>query len=344
MRTIRAAAFAAILLVGSAIPVVAPAARAATCTPTGFFRDGINMTAALIDPVGTVAGEVDATGCNIGVYYANGSGRVRGANVHGANYFGILVNGDTTSVSVSISASTIHDIGEVPFNGTQHGVAIYVRAFLGGTASGSITGNHVWNYQKGGIVANGAGTSFTIAENTVTGLGPIDFIAQNGIQVGYGARALVRENDVTDNSYTGAWGASSGGILVVGGPGYGTCPDGNACPYTTGTRVEENRVDSNDVGIYLTNLAADFGPPPVPTGVRAAENEIYNDALNNRSGNGYPNGYQAGISDVGRGDVLAENEISGRGYDQAFCGTAATCLGIDADPTLTILRENEIQP
>ena len=44
-------------------------AAAAGCTPTGFFRDGLNMTAAQIG--GDVTGSLDATGCNVGVYYDN---------------------------------------------------------------------------------------------------------------------------------------------------------------------------------------------------------------------------------------------------------------------------------
>ena len=52
------------------LPCVAPRALAA-CTQTGFVRDGINLTAALINPTGTVSGDVDATGCNIGIYYSD---------------------------------------------------------------------------------------------------------------------------------------------------------------------------------------------------------------------------------------------------------------------------------
>src|SRR5207302_10363182 len=126
---------------------------------TGFFRDTINMTAVLINPVGTVSGDVDATGCNIGVYYDNGAGAVKSAMIHGSNYFGVLVNGDAANVTVDISNSTIHDIGEVPFNGTQHGVGIYYRGFGNGTASGKVTGNTVSRYQKGGIVINGPGST-----------------------------------------------------------------------------------------------------------------------------------------------------------------------------------------
>ena len=52
---------------------VASRASAATCTPTGFFRNAINLTAALVNPPGTVTGAVDATACHIAVYYDAGA-------------------------------------------------------------------------------------------------------------------------------------------------------------------------------------------------------------------------------------------------------------------------------
>ena len=100
--------------------------------------------------------------------------------------------------------------------------------------TGKISGNTVYGYQKGGIVTNGAGVQVTVTDNAVTGDGHVTFIAQNGIQVGYGASASVMRNTVSGNSYVGFPGdcSASGGILAVGGAGYGTCPDGNDCPYT----------------------------------------------------------------------------------------------------------------
>ena len=127
----------------------------ASCTETGFFRDGINMTAAQIG--GNVTGTLDATGCNIGVYYdSTHTGNVTGANIFGANYFGVVVNGDVGAVPVNVTGSNIHDIGETPLTGqgSQHGNAVYYRAF-GGTASGTISGNTITNYQKNGITVNG---------------------------------------------------------------------------------------------------------------------------------------------------------------------------------------------
>jgi hypothetical protein len=215
------------LLACVSVVTVTSALEAATCTATGFMRDGINMTAALINPPGTVSGTVDGTGCNIVIYYDNSGagGTIRNAELFGANYFGVVVNGDAGAVNVDITSSSIHVIGEVPHNGTQHGVAIYYRGFFDvSAATGKITGNQISAYQKGGIVANGQGTHVNITDNVVTGDGHVIFIAMNGIQIGYGASASVMRNTVSGNSYIGfpGDGSASGGVLLVGGPGYGT--------------------------------------------------------------------------------------------------------------------------
>ena len=178
------------------------AAQAAGCTPTTFERDGFLLTAAQVG--GNVTGELDATGCDMGVYYAPGSaGNVTGATIHGARYFGVVADG----AAVNVNDSDVHDIGNDPFDGSQHGVGIYFVTGLTITgaigASGDISGNSVTAYQKGGIVVNGDGTTATVTGNTVTGLGPVDFIAQNGIQVSRGAVATVRGNDISGNFYSG---------------------------------------------------------------------------------------------------------------------------------------------
>jgi parallel beta helix pectate lyase-like protein len=202
LRTIgyRLARITAALLL--AVPVsltMASTAAAATCTPTGFFRDGINLTAAQIG--GSVSGALDASGCDIGVYFATPGSVTAGAQILGARYFGVVNNGTT----VTVEGASIHDIGNSPFDGTQHGVGIYFTN--GGT--GMIDGNTVSAYQKGGIVVNGvnsvsgAATTAAVTNNTVSGLGPVDFIAQNGIQVSRGAVAEVRGNAISGNFYTG---------------------------------------------------------------------------------------------------------------------------------------------
>jgi hypothetical protein len=167
-------------------------AVATMCTPTGFMRDGMNLTAAVIAD-GDISGQtINAAEpiprCNIGIYYGPGtSGTVASSEVFGANYFGIVVSGEADSfsnvgtASVDVSNNKIHDIGENPPNGTQHGVGVYYFASSdGASATGAISGNAISLYQKGGIVANGPNAAVSISANTVTGRGPIPYIAQNG--------------------------------------------------------------------------------------------------------------------------------------------------------------------
>ena len=177
----------------------------AVCTPTGLMRDGINLTAAQIG--GNVNGTLDATGCNIGVYYGDGAtGTVSGANISGANYYGVVADG----AAVDISDSQIHDIGETPFNGTQHGVGVLYTTVHqdGGTtdhaATGTLSGSTISRYQKNGVVVSGTDAAVTVSNNTVTGNGPVDYIAQNGIQISFGATASVTGNSVSGNFYTPA--------------------------------------------------------------------------------------------------------------------------------------------
>jgi len=275
-----------------------------TCTPTGFIRDSINLTAAVIPTSATpnVTGSVNAAGCNIGVYYGPGlTGTVTSAQVFGANYYGVVNNGS----NVKISKSQIHDIGENPLNGDQHGVSIYFA--YGAPSAGSITSNLIWNYQKGGIVVNGTSGTVAVTSNTVIGQGPVSYIAQNGIQIGYGAKASVTNNIVTDNSYTGAVQAASGGIIVVGG----SCYQG---ALTIGTKITGNTVIGNDIGVWLSNLdGTTCIPTNTPTNINASKNIITNDAVNNTTGTG-TSGYQAGISDQGDNDKMNNNSICGLGY------------------------------
>jgi hypothetical protein len=185
------------------------------CTPTGFYRDGINLTAAKIG--GAVTGTLDATGCNIGAYNPTS---VTGADISGANYYGVVVNATT---GVSIANSTIHDIGETPLNGSQHGVGVLYTTInqdgtsTGASASGTLSNTTITNYQKNGVVVSGSGAAVTITDNTVTGEGPISYIAQNGIQISFGATAKLVGNTVSLNNYVPSKVTACGLLLYKAG-------------------------------------------------------------------------------------------------------------------------------
>jgi len=340
------AVIAATQLVGSAA-----AAGTVVCTQTGLMRDGINLTAAQIG--GNVTGMLDASGaatvdgvpCNIGVYFdsANPGTVSAGADISGANYYGVVVN-DT---AVNLTNSTVHNIGEVPFNGTQHGNAVL---YING-AAGTVSGNVVSRYQKNGIsvsgkAANGVDpsthtTTVSVTGNTVTGEGPVDYIAQNGIQMGYGAKGPVTGNAVTGNAYTGPNQASSGGILVVGGPAFGT-----GLAYTTGLTISKNTLTGNDVGVFLFNADASFNAPTLKTNNSIKLNTIRNVAVTNTTGDGATCGYQAGVSNLGHRDAIVNNKISGSGYtavagDCSNATTPAFLRFIDTDSSARAVPSNK---
>ena len=118
-----------------------------------------------------------------------------------------------------MTGSKVHEIGDSPFNGTQHGRAI---TYING-ASGTISGNRVYDFQKNGIevidlAADGIApsspqTSATVLKNIVTGEGPIDDIAQNGIVIRDGASATVKNNTVSGFNYT-ATDTEATGVLL----------------------------------------------------------------------------------------------------------------------------------
>jgi parallel beta helix pectate lyase-like protein len=305
------------LLIGG----TAGGAAAAACIPTGALdRDGTSLTARVVNPTAPVTGTIDATGCEVGVYFSRG-GRVSGAEVFGARYYGVLVDGNLNDVGVDVSNSSVHDIGEVPRTNARHGQGIAYRSFDGGSATGTASGNRVWGFQEAGMNMTGPGSTVTFAGNRIIGPGPQPVIEQNGIQVIFGAHGTVRGNEISGMSFTGPDFAASAGILVVGGPGYNK-------PYTYGAVLVDNVINGSDTGIVVNEIDVNNRPSPLPTSTRIEGNVIRNTALNNLFGWGQK-GYQAGISVHANADRIVGNTISGNGYDKTFCGGAAVCLPID---------------
>lgn len=246
MRRFIAALSSATLLASLLVAAAVPSVGADTCLPTGYGT----MTAAVINPAGPVGGDIDATGCNIGVFYDTGSGLVQGADIHGASNFGVLVVGDVNNVAVDVLDSSIHDIGSV---------GVYYRALGTGTATGTVAGNQIADYFKGGVTANGPGASVSITDNTVTGSGPVDYVAQNGIQLGWGAAGEVKRNTVTGNWYTGADWASTGILLFQ----------------TNDVTVQANSVDESQVGVGIESWCW------LPPSGSASENKVVANTIAN---------------------------------------------------------------
>ena len=91
--------------------------------------------------------------------------------------------------------------------GCQEGNAIEARNFAGETLSSpdrttvTISDNVVRDYQKTGILISG-NVDALVTRNVVQGIGPNAIIAQNGVQIGFGATGLISANQISGNDYT----------------------------------------------------------------------------------------------------------------------------------------------
>ena len=173
--------------------------------PNGWTLDGAGHSITAKDPAddhfrgavvrnaGTSASvrNLTVTASSLNDVCDGGDDRLRGILLDGAS--GSILNNHVLGINQGAS-------------GCQEGNAIEVRNApfdnSGVDTTVLISSNEVRDYQKGGIVANGS-VNATVVNNTVDGVGPVNYIAQNGVQFGFGATGVAENNTVTDNFYTG---------------------------------------------------------------------------------------------------------------------------------------------
>jgi len=260
--------------------------------------------------------------------------------------YGILALGGNITLN-NVSVLNVADTN-TSLNGCQFGVGIQIgrqnwetngfaqydlEKF---TATATMNNVTVSGYAKNGITVDSTGSSATINNSTITGFGRVNYIAQNGIQISRGAKGTVNNSTISNNAYTGAGWASSGGVLIYGG-----CGD----PVSVGVTVQNNKLVNNDVGVYAVNYNADCnGPSSTPTKEVIQNNNISNNAVTNFNGyDGVAKGYQAGIDDVGNHDLIQNNTISGKGYAKED-DSKAFVMAIDTTsfPTISPILQNNI--
>ena len=166
----------------------------------------------LIKPQGMVPNSSNAfSGAPIAAVIAvEDSGRVilRNLTVDGAD--NQLTNCSPTLVGVfyrnasgEVQASAVRDIRlGSSLETCQSGYGIFAQSGEGGAAKLSVEDSSVHGYQKVGILGNEAGTELLALSSAVTGNGPTTLIAQNGIQVGFGATGRSTSNSVLNHVYT----------------------------------------------------------------------------------------------------------------------------------------------
>lgn len=189
-----------------------------------------------------VDGGTSWNGCSlnlIGIYYQNASGTVS-------------------------RVVTRNQVG-VPISGCQEGLGIFVESASPKIATVTVENSSVHDYQKNGIVGHGVDTTLTAITNQVRGVGPTPAIAQNGIEIAFGATGKVENNTVLDFNYTPF--PDSTGILIydsanttistnhVGDAQYGIAIEGDGAFPADNATITSNTVNGAFDGIDVCGSA-----------------------------------------------------------------------------------------
>jgi hypothetical protein len=162
----------------------------------------------------------------------------------GGGLDGIFIGGGGTlkATTVSVNGASTTNNG---FKGCQHGIAIVAGTTHGGGEVGHmvLNGVTVTGYQKNGPTAVEAGSTLIMNGSKVTGAGPSPYIAQNGVEVAFGAKGTVSTSSVAGNECNvgscGATGEQASGVLFF--------------ESAIGSKVSGSTVKENDLGAYYAS-------------------------------------------------------------------------------------------
>jgi parallel beta-helix repeat protein len=310
----------------------------------------VNATGAIVRPTSVVSDVTQGSPCSNGV----GTAIVLVSGATGVTLNGLTIDGSLISpmparfiglyfrnASGAVNGGAVMNVKNSPLDGAQNGQGIYIQAKGPNVAAVDVTGVTISGIQKNGITYNGCGcadavdgvATGTLSNSLVTGAGDVPVIAQNGVQVGFGAGPVtITGNTVTGHRYTGnpANGTSSNilvfsaknnvitdneisdgnyGIVLQGGS-FGLCLPGDS----TGNVASCNRITGHDLFSYDAGVSAD-----------AAANTIEDNAIT---------GNTTGIDGtaIGSGTLDAENNWFGCATGPNTAGCDTTDGAVDATP------------
>ncbi|MDD5177877.1 MAG: right-handed parallel beta-helix repeat-containing protein [Candidatus Nanoarchaeia archaeon] len=250
--------------------IVAPA------SPTGWkFTEG---GSSIWDPI------VAAFGGTISGTTVSGSGQIQ------VNVWGITVDGNSRipaqtsrravgilyrNVIGNITNNTVKKMGYAVGFTNSWCIMVY------GSSNSVIGYNKLSGYAKGGVVVNGLVSNpslpvpYAVVENNIVTGPPYDStlaLAPNGVQIGWGAKGIIRNNTITHNGSPGTdWGGtavltqSSKDVIVEGNnvidnQDYGVAVSGYdsyGTSYAVGTVIKNNTIQRNGQGIRIEKRSID---------------------------------------------------------------------------------------
>jgi parallel beta-helix repeat protein len=248
-----------------------------------LVQDTTRVTIERLTVDGSENGGADCSKEPFGIFFRNASGTVRNAVIRGMK----LLPGAESC---------------------QAGEGVLVQSGGGAESRVVVEGTSIHDYQKNGITANEIGTTLIARNNRVMGWGATPFIAQNGIQVGFGAGGTLDRNVVANHVYSlctsvASCDAVSTGILVL--------------EAADGVVARRNVVSISQTGIFFGGFT---GAIPTNDGV-ISDNDIsqtlvfdgiavFNGNNNLVRGNDVTDSDEAGVFLIGDDNTVRQNRIN----------------------------------
>ncbi|MFO7968049.1 MAG: NosD domain-containing protein [Archaeoglobaceae archaeon] len=211
------------------------------------------------------------------------------------------------TIMISNSNCTIEGF-TIDVNDGWGGIYAFGGPYYGtGEVDVTIKDNKVMDYERNGITANGELATGHIMQNNMV-IGQKDtFWANNGIQIGWGATGIIKDNTVKTNYWIGEeWTAS--GIMVFDAKNVrvtgNTVEDCETGIYVLGINNKvvnnnlENELEEETWGIVIGNAT-----PYIPWGL------TYNESSNNKVIHNTINGYDYDVVDLGEDSKVHANVV-----------------------------------
>jgi hypothetical protein len=205
-----------------------------------------------------LAVEAPARGVQISGLTIDGSGIEASVDGCSDNLVGVLYQASTGSASAGLKHLTVENT--TPTNsGCGAGQGILAQAGTSGTAIASLTisNDSVSGYGKNGITCSDLGITCAITSNAISTVAT-GAVAQNGVQVGFGASGSVTKNTITGNNWTAVGTDTNPQVQSDYAAGVLLYAAGiNANGVTTkSTLVSGNHLSNNQIGVEVVDSAA----------------------------------------------------------------------------------------
>jgi Right handed beta helix region len=135
------------------------------------------------------------------------------------------------------------------FKGCQHGIALEVgNHHAGEVGHAKLESDAISGYEKNGPTATSPGSTLLVKGSVITGEGPSSYIAQNGIEVAFGAKGSISDTTISGNECELEGVCSSTdleeqatGLLFFGA--------------AAGSKVSNSTSSGNDIGVYYASTS-----------------------------------------------------------------------------------------